>query len=73
MKNSTPPIYIAAVMFAVLFVANVSLGQEWRGIKILESTREDVKSALGVDKCEYPRSVFRNRDGCKKVKSFKAK
>lgn len=37
----------------------ISLAQEWRGIKPLRSTCEDVKRALGVDKCEYPNSEYR--------------
>ena len=33
-------------------------GQEWRGIQPLQSNCEDVKRALGVDKCEYPKTTY---------------
>jgi hypothetical protein len=34
-------------------------GQEWRGLQPLKSNCEDVKRALGVDKCEYPETTYR--------------
>ncbi len=40
----------------------ISQIQGWRGIKPLRSTCEDVKRALGVEKCEYPESVYRLQD-----------
>jgi hypothetical protein len=33
--------------------------QEWRGIKVMRSSCQDVKRVLGVAKCEYPRSTYR--------------
>jgi hypothetical protein len=41
---------------------DISMGQGWHGVKPLRSTCEDVKRALGVDKCEYPKSVYRLKD-----------
>jgi len=46
---------IICVMF--LIPLKVS-GQEWRGIQLLKSNCEDVKRALGVDKCEYPETTY---------------
>ncbi len=44
----------------LVFVPSVNLsGQEWRGLQPLKSNCEDVKRALGVDKCEYPRTTYR--------------
>lgn len=52
------------VMLGSLLLAapSISFAQEWRGIKPLRSTCEDVKRALGVDKCDYPRSIYRLKD-----------
>jgi hypothetical protein len=52
------------VMLALLLFAfaDITSTEEWRGIKPLRSTCEDVKRALGVDKCEYPRSTYRFED-----------
>lgn len=52
------------VCLALMLLASqgISYAQEWRGIKPLRSTCEDVKRALGVDKCEYPRSIYRLKE-----------
>ena len=60
--HSSRVIPIAASISLILVFAKVSFAQEWRGIKILKSTCEDVKRGLGIDKCEYPRSVFRLKE-----------
>lgn len=52
---------IIALMI-IMFSLQISQAQGWRGIKPLRSTCEDVKRALGVDKCEYPESVYRLQD-----------
>lgn len=36
-----------------------SSAQEWHGIRLLQSTCDDVKRGLNVGKCEYPESVYR--------------
>ena len=44
----------------LIFVLSLNVfGQEWRGIQLLQSNCEDVKRALGVDKCEYPQTTYR--------------
>ena len=54
--------FIVTVAFVLLTFAEVCSGQEWRGLKPLRSTCDDVKRALGVDHCEYPRSTYRLED-----------
>ena len=49
---------IMIVAFVLLASADICSAQEWRGIKPLHSTCEDVKRSLGVDHCEYPRSTY---------------
>ena len=61
MNRSMYAIWIA-VMFITLLLTSESVAQEWRGIKVLQSTCDDVKTGLGVEKCEYPRSVFRLKE-----------
>ena len=53
---------IVIVAFMLLTFADVCLAQEWRGLKPLHSTCDDVKRSLGVDHCEYPRSIYRLED-----------
>lgn len=46
----------------VLLTFEICSCQEWRGLQPLHSTCDDVKRALGVDHCEYPRSTYRLED-----------
>ena len=54
--------FIVIVAFVLLTFADICSAQEWRGIKPLHSTCDDVKRTLGVDHCEYPRSTYRLED-----------
>ena len=54
--------FIVLVAFMLLTFADICSGQEWRGLKPLHSTCDDVKRALDVDHCEYPRSTYRLED-----------
>jgi hypothetical protein len=51
--------FIVVVVFVLLTFPDICLGQEWRGLKPLKSTCDDVKRVLSVDHCEYPRSTYR--------------
>lgn len=54
--------FIVVVVFVLLMFADICFGQDWRGLKPLKSTCDDVKRVLGVDHCEYPRSTYRLED-----------
>ena len=54
--------FIVIVAFMLLVTPDICSAQEWRGIKPLHSTCEDVKRALSVDTCEYPRSTYNLED-----------
>ncbi|MFN2491623.1 MAG: hypothetical protein ABR501_01905 [Pyrinomonadaceae bacterium] len=54
--------FIVISTFMVVACVRTSSAQEWRGIKPLRSTCEDVKRVLGVDRCQYPRSTYRLED-----------
>jgi hypothetical protein len=48
------------ISFLILVASCVtSSAQEWHGIRLLQSTCDDVKRGLNVDKCEYPKSVYK--------------
>ncbi len=47
------------IVCAVFFLPLKVSGQQWRGLQLLKSTCEDVKRALGVDRCEYPDTTYR--------------
>src|SRR6185436_14853701 len=49
------------ISILLLLPSRVS-GQEWRGIQLLRSNCDDVKRALGIDRCEYPRTTYRLND-----------
>jgi hypothetical protein len=51
-------VLIPIVCLVFVLSINVS-GQDWRGIQLLKSNCEDIKRALGVDKCEYPETTYR--------------
>jgi hypothetical protein len=50
---------IVITLLLLLSSNGTSYAQEWSGIKLLQSACDDVKRGLGVDKCEYPKSVYR--------------
>jgi hypothetical protein len=54
--------FIVITVLILMASLDISLAQGWRGIKPLRSTCEDVKRALGVDKCDYPKSVYRFKE-----------
>jgi len=49
-------VVLAAFVLAASF--DVALAQSWHGLRPLESTCDDVKRELGVDKCNFPESVY---------------
>lgn len=46
----------------LLLLSSRVSGQQWRGIQLLRSNCDDIKRALGVDRCEYPRTTYRLDD-----------
>lgn len=50
------------LVFFLAAVESICLAQGWQGIQPLQSTCDDVKKALKVDKCEYPDSIYRLPD-----------
>lgn len=50
---------IVVALFILGISCATSFGQEWQGIRLLDSTCDDVKRGLSVDKCEYPRSIYK--------------
>lgn len=53
MRSIVIALFILATSWAT------SSAQEWHGIRLLESTCDDVKRGLNVNKCEYPNSVYK--------------
>ena len=49
---------IVITLFILLGSSTAAFAQEWNGIRLLESTCDDVKRGLGVDKCDYPESIY---------------
>jgi hypothetical protein len=63
MKNSFRKSYFVLITLTFIQLFSFSsFGQDFKKIVPLESTCNDVKAALSVEKCNFPQSVYRLRD-----------